>query len=106
MQIEWKKSAAVLACALSLLGGPLLAQDMGEWDANADGLVDQEEFNTAWGDTGTYGAWDRDGDGSLTKEEFNAGLYDGYDADDSGAIEEPEFGDVGDDIGDGGLFDI
>lgn len=32
--------------------------------------------------------------------------YDGYDADDSGAIEEPDLGDVGDDIGDGGLFDV
>jgi hypothetical protein len=82
MPIEWKKTAAASAFALSLLGTPLLAQDMGEWDADADG------------------------DGLLTEDEFNAGVYNGYDADDSGGIEEPEFGDGGDDIGDGGLFDI
>lgn len=98
-------TAAVFGAAL-LTAAPLLAQDMSEWDANADGVIDQEEFTTGWNDVGAYGEWDADGDGSLTEEEFNAGLYNGYDADDSGAIEEPEFGDVGDDIGDGGLFDI
>jgi hypothetical protein len=101
------KAMAVAALGTVVLTAtPLLAQDMGEWDADGDGLVNQEEFTTGWNDVGTYGEWDADGDGSLTEDEFNAGVFDGYDADDSGGIEEPEFGDVGDDIGDGGLFDI
>jgi hypothetical protein len=37
MPIEWKTAAAVSALALSLLGASLLAQDMGEWDADGDG---------------------------------------------------------------------
>ena len=35
--------------------------------------------------------------GVLTEEEFDTGVFGGYDRDDSGAIEEPEFG---------GFFDV
>jgi hypothetical protein len=106
MTYDLKKLTLISAAAALLTATPALAQDMAEWDADSDGVINQEEFNAGWGDVGSYGEWDADGDGSLTEEEFNTGLFDGYDADDSGAIEEPEFGDVGDDIGDGGIFDI
>jgi hypothetical protein len=76
---DFKAMAVAALGTVVLTATPLLAQDMGEWDA--------------------------DGDGSLTEDEFNAEVFDGYDADDSDGIEEHEFGDVGDDIGDGGLFD-
>ncbi len=101
------KKLTVTTAAIAMLSAvPVLAQDMGDWDADKDGVVNQEEFKTGWNDMGTYGEWDTDGNGALSEDEFDAGLYSGYDADNSGVIEEPEFGDVGDDIGDGGLFDI
>jgi|GEM_PF-6329523 len=40
------------------------------------------------------------------RDEFNIGVYNSYDTDDSGVIEEPEFGDIGDDMGDGGFWDV
>jgi hypothetical protein len=33
-------------------------------------------------------------------------VFGSYDEDDSGSLEEPELGDVGDDMGDGGLWDV
>ncbi len=105
MIYDLKKLTFAAFGAVILTATPLLAQDMSEWDADGDGVVNQEEFTTGWSDVGTYGEWDADGDGSLTEDEFNAGVYDGYDVDDSGVIEDPEFGDVGDDLGEGGLFD-
>jgi hypothetical protein len=129
------KLATTSAFALSLLAAPVMAQEMfGDWDANADAGIDQEEFNTGFGEAGAFGAWDAnddegidqsefeagygdrevgefsewdtDADSMLNEDEFNTGVFGSYDADASGVIEEPEFGDVGDDMGDEGLFDI
>jgi hypothetical protein len=101
------KLTTVTALALSLFAAPALAQEAYEdWDSNSDAAIDENEFGTGFGDTGIYDEWDADDDGNLTEEEFNAGVYGGYDDDDSGVLEEPELGDVGDDLGDEGLFDI
>jgi hypothetical protein len=40
----------------------------------------------------------------LATEEFEAGLFDAYDDDGDGLIGEAEIGDVGDDLGEAGLF--
>jgi Ca2+-binding EF-hand superfamily protein len=132
MSYDITKLASISAVALALIGTPVLAQEMGDWDADGDAAISEEEFNTGFGEAGVFGGWDEDGDGALSEEEFGAGLgeeedfaewdedgegsltedafntgvFGRYDADESGAIEEPEFGDVGDDMGDGGLFDI
>lgn len=96
-----------LALVLGLAAAPVMAaEDWDAWDANDDGILDNDEFNTGFGEAGVYDSWDGDGDGALSEDEFNAGVFGGYDKDDSGAIEEPEFGDVGDDMGDGGFFDV
>ena len=128
------KLAASSALALSLLAAPALAQEFSEWDGDGDGAISKEEFNTGFGENEAFSNWDANGDGALDEtelgtgfgdreagefsewdqnadglandEEFNAGVYGNYDTDESGAIEEPEFGDVGDDMGDGGLFDV
>ena len=106
MMLDLKKLAAS-ALALSLLAAPAMAQEWyGEWDGNEDGALDQEEFTTGFGEAGVYESWDGDGDGALSEDEFNQGVFGGYDADDSGTLEEPELQDAGDDMGDGGLFDI
>lgn len=111
MSIDLKKLAGISAILAALAAAPAMAQeDIGGWDTDGDGMVNEEEFTEGWGTTfgeeDPYSAWDEDGDGMLSEEEFNAGVYDSYDADDSGMIEEPEFGDVGDDIGDGGFWDV
>jgi hypothetical protein len=106
MRYELSKLATISAVALTLTAAPAFAQEIGDWDADADGMLSEEEFGVGFGEDGVYGGWDEDGDGALSEDEFNAGVFGGYDEDESGIIEEPEFGDVGDDIGDGGLFDI
>lgn len=133
MTFDIKKLTATSAIALSLLAAPAMAQGAMDWDSDADGALSQDEFNTGFGEAGAYGAWDGDADGMLSEDEFNAGFGDAggdfsdwdtdadgslneeewnagnfgrYDADGSGVIEEPELGQVNDDMGDGGLFDI
>ncbi|AZQ69774.1 hypothetical protein EF888_17810 [Silicimonas algicola] len=109
--MELKKLAGIGAILAAFAATPVMAQeDFGGWDADGDGAVNQEEFTEGWGNTfgdeSPYEAWDEDGDGMLTEDEFHTGIYSSYDADDSGVIEEPEFGDAGDDIGDGGFWDV
>lgn len=139
---DWKKMLLGTTVALSLFAAPAVAQEIGAWDGDADGVISQEEFGTGFGETGAFGEWDanddealsedefnagvgenkdefgtrfgenaysewdEDGDGALTEDEFGSGVYSGYDADESEGIEEPEFGDVGDDMGDGGFWDV
>ncbi|GGK54687.1 hypothetical protein [Salinarimonas ramus] len=86
------------------------------WDTNDDNSIGPDELSAGLGDNATafnerfgddaFTEWDEDADGMLTETEFNEGVYAGYDADDSGVIEEPEYGDLGDDVGDEGFFDI
>ncbi|MFZ3584818.1 hypothetical protein ACOI1H_22085 [Loktanella sp. DJP18] len=111
MTIEIKKLAAIGAVLAAFVAAPAMAQeDMSAWDMDADGALSEQEFNdgwgTAWGDDSAYSTWDEDADGALSEDEFNTGVFNSYDADDSGVIEEPEFGDVGDDMGDGGFWDV
>ena len=118
------KLAAVSVFALSLASGPLGAQEtFGDWDANTDGGIDAAEFETRLGETGLFGAWDTDadeslseaeldaalgdrdvdysawdgdGDGLIRESEFLSGLYNNYDVDTSGSLDEEEFGAFGD----------
>lgn len=101
-----RKTAAISAVVVTLIAGPALAQGMGDWDSNSDSMLDQNEFSTGWADNNAFGTWDADSDGLLSQDEFDAGVFGGYDQDDNGMIDEPEFGDAGDDMGDGGFWDI
>ncbi|MCF6370682.1 EF-hand domain-containing protein [Rhizobium halophilum] len=86
------------------------------WDANDDSALTEDEFGTGIGDNesafndrfgdGWFNEWDADSNDSISEDEYYDGVYAGYDANNNNVIEEPEFGDVGDDMGDGGLFDI
>ena len=81
------------------------------WDSDSDGLLSQDEFNEGFEATDSdvtydYDSWDSDGDGLLSSDETSAGLYDTYDENDNDVIEEPEYDDFGDDVGDAGLFDV
>ena len=110
MTIELKKLAGIGAVIATLTAAPAMAQDINEWDGDGDGALNEQEFTEGWGSTfedeSAFSTWDEDGDGALNEDEYNAGVFNSYDDDASGAIEEPEFGDVGDDMGDGGFWDV
>lgn len=111
MTVELKKIAGVGVILVALVAAPAAAQEMTEWDSDGDSTLNQEEFNTGWGSSfedgkSAFSTWDGDGDGALSEDEYNTGVFNSYDDDGSGAIEEPEFGDVGDDMGDEGFWDV
>ncbi|MBC7286080.1 hypothetical protein [Hoeflea sp.] len=111
MTIELNKIAGLGAILFSLAAAPAMALEIGEWDADGDSVLNQDEFNQGWGSAygegeSAFSSWDEDSDGMLSEDEYNNGVYNAYDDDGSGVIEEPEFGDVGDDMGDGGFWDV
>lgn len=105
---SWMKTTTAAGFALALMtAAPAMAQEAyDDWDADASGALEMEEFNTGFYDNGVFDAWDADDDGLLSEDEFGEGVFDGYDIDDSGVLEEPEFGDYGDDLGDEGFWDV
>ena len=126
------KLATVSAFALTLSAGAALAEAhtmMGDFDADADMSVTQDEFNTGLTNAGTFGSMDADASGTLTEdeygmdtsgadytaydtdasgdiseEEFGTGVFGEYDADASGDLNEEEFTQVDTDMGEGGRF--
>ena len=111
MTIELKKLASIGAILTALTAAPAMAQEIGDWDGDGDGALNEEEFHEGWGNSfgeeeSAYSTWDEDGDGSLTEDEYNAGVYNSYDDDGDGSLNEEEFGEVGDDMGDGGFWDV
>lgn len=76
------------------------------WDVDGDGVVLSNEFSDGFSEVGLLGEWDVDQDGALNEEEFTTGVYDRYDEDNTGIIEEPELTDIGDDMGDEGFWDV
>lgn len=79
------------AFALSLMAGPLAAQDIG-WDSDGDGILSENEFGTGFDETESFGNWDEDSDGVLSEDEFNTGVFSVYDEDESGDWNEAEYG--------------
>jgi hypothetical protein len=80
--------AAALAAALLAAAGAV-AQEFGEWDANADSLIDDAEWNTGFGGTSVLGDWDADDDAAIDEDEWNTGLG-------AGGFDAAEFGAFGD----------
>ncbi|MDQ1900236.1 hypothetical protein RAH32_07250 [Paracoccus sp. WLY502] len=76
------------------------------WDIDGDGIILSNEFQTGFQTWGTFGEFDTTADGGVTKEELSEGIFARYDDDDDGLIEEPELADIGDDMGDEGLWDV
>ena len=84
------KFASASAIA-ALMTAPAFAQENAtDWDANQDQMVTQDEFDTGWGETGTFGEWDADASGAIDQEEFDLGVEAGFDADASGDLDDEE----------------
>ena len=84
------KTLMMAAAAALLMTGPAMAADM-EWDANADGNIDANEFNAGFGDE-EFTSFDADGDGMLSSEEYGAGVFGMYDKDKDGMWSQTEAG--------------
>ena len=87
-----------------------------KWDVDGDGRLARNEFDTAlkkqpgkfekrFG-ADRFASWDVNKDGHLTEKEWNDGTYAAYDRNKDSYLDEPELRDIGDDMGDGGLFDV
>lgn len=76
------------------------------WDIDGDGIVLRNEFTDGFTEWGTFGEFDADDDDFISTAEFADGVFARYDDDLDGIIEEPELTDIGDDMGDGGLWDV
>ena len=87
MTSHWLRSlgAAALAAALILPAGASAQQSFATWDADADSLIGEEEWNAGFGDTNVFGDWDANGDGGIDEAEFFTGVG-------AGAFDAAEFG--------------
>lgn len=77
----------------------------GRWDADNNAMIDQNEFETAWGEANYYSRWDANRDNMIEESEWNAGrnsymrdideaslgMYSDWDADGDGSLSEEEF---------------
>ncbi|UJH89811.1 hypothetical protein LZ575_12365 [Antarcticibacterium sp. 1MA-6-2] len=64
-------------------------QTFADFDANADGMLNQNEFPNSY--QNNFSEWDVDGDGSLSDEEFSNTTFGNTDADDDDTISEAEW---------------
>lgn len=76
-------------------------------DSNGDNQISENEFNIYFESSGLFDRWDANDDGSIDDVELGDALYDYYDDDDNGYIDDAEWknGIMVDDYGDEGLWD-
>lgn len=77
------------------------------WDADQNTMIDNNEFNTVWTETGYFGRWDANRDTYIEEREWNAGrnaymptynetqfgTFSDWDLDADGRLSEEEFRD-------------
>lgn len=83
-----KTLMTTLAAAL-LASGTAYAEM--EWDGNADGMIDADEFTEGFGG-GMFDDYDADGDGMVSRDEYGAGVFRTYDEDGDGMWSQTEAG--------------
>ena len=72
-----------------------------DWDYDADGFIEEDEFNEIGLDE-DFGVWDVNDDTYLDTDEFYDGYFTTFDEDEDGHWNDLEW----DDAGDAGLFDV
>ncbi len=68
------------------------SMSVSDWDVDADGMLNPDEFQTGFAGMEDFATWDSDGDGMLSEDEWLQGNFDRYDADASGMLEDAEYG--------------
>jgi hypothetical protein len=117
----------ILAAGFAMASSLAVAADFGKFDANADGILDTNEYYGYVSDAGMYSGWNADNNGLIEENEFGKmgvdnkfsdwdedtngcldttevydGLYSSYDENENGHWDNGEW----DDAGDSGLFDL
>lgn len=67
----------------------VFVEGFSDFDENADGMLDENEFPNSY--QNNFTEWDADEDGSLSEEEFSNTTFGNTDADDDDAISEDEW---------------
>ena len=81
-----KAQIAAFAAATALSHGPVVAQGLETWDADASGTLSETEFVDGFRGAGLLDDWDADGDGLLGSSELAEGLYGLWDANGDGNL--------------------
>lgn len=117
----------ILAAGFALAGSVALADDLVDYDADADGALSADEYYGYVSDVGIYSDWDADKDGFIEDDEFGLlgldddwtdwdvdrndyldsgemydGLFSAYDENEDGHWDGGEW----DDAGAAGVFDL
>jgi hypothetical protein len=117
----------ILAAGFAMASSLAFAADLGEFDANADGVLDENEYYGYVSDAGVYSEWDADNDGFIEENEFGElgvdndfsdwdednndyldtaevydGLYSSFDENENGHWDSGEW----DDANEAGVFDM
>jgi hypothetical protein len=81
-----------------------------KWDTNGDDMLSEQEFEAGMEQSNIafvqrfgrniHPSWDTDDDGLLHEDEMYDGAFDSYDSDRNEMLEEPELGNIADDLGD------
>jgi Ca2+-binding EF-hand superfamily protein len=96
------KKAAILAILLGFVLSFGLAQEMSrarsempmsfsDLDQDGDGMVDMAQFSTAFSSGGFFANYDDDSDARLTGAQLSQALFDLFDEDSSGGLDQTEF---------------
>jgi len=109
MKTTWQTALGGIALATSFgISAPAFAEigDFNEWDQDQSGVVEFNEWDAGFNDENTLTSWDSDSDGMLSNNEFGEGVFESYDADNSGDWNDEEYRAFSDDAGDGGYLDV
>jgi Ca2+-binding EF-hand superfamily protein len=88
-----KQSFKVLFTGTVLLLSSAVAQDSyaySDFDTNGDGAIDATEFSNTYG-SDLYNTFDADSNGSVNQNEFGGGVYTLFDANDDNVLSEGEY---------------
>ncbi len=82
---EWNAGYA------GMYGSYVNEDDYTTWDADADGMLNRDEWYQGFGETDVYTTYDADADSAVTEDEWNTGLYGDWDTNDDNMIDEDEY---------------
>lgn len=99
-------STLAFVAALALGGAAHAEGNMGSVDRDKSGDITQEEWDAGFDDETLYSDWDANSDGVIDDDEYGDGLYDIYDTNDDGVWDDEEYGLWYDDAGDAGIWDV
>lgn len=84
-QEEWNEGQR------NMFGNYAEENDFDAWDVNDDNFIDDNEWNTGFGESNWFSTYDGDADGTITDVEWNEGFFNEWDLNDDGMLDENEY---------------